>query len=376
MALYAADAMFLQIDKAVDEGIDAPQDPLACGSPDSLVEWDSIGRQGKNFITRGPTQADIADFSRRDASRPLRVYVGVRTKETPAERAALALAELKRVGAFDRSLLVVATPTGTGWLDPGAVDSLEYLHNGDTAIVSTQYSYLPSWITILVDPNRSREAARTLFDEVYGYWTTLPEKSRPKLYLHGLSLGALGSEASADLFTVFEDPIHGGVWSGPPFPSAVWSRLTHSRNPDSPVWLPTSRDASMIRFMGRENLDSGARWGPMRFVYIQHASDPMTFFSPDLFYRRPGWLSKQRGPDVSPYLGWYPAVTFLQTAFDLPMSTSVPSGYGHNFDAASYIDAWIAVTDPESIDAGSVAKLKRLFARQAQEAKALASQSP
>jgi uncharacterized membrane protein len=114
----------------------------------------------------------------------------------------------------------------------------------------------------------------------------------------------------------------------------------------------------------------------MRFVYIQHASDPMTFFSPDLFYRKPAWLSGERGPDVSPYLRWRPAVTFLQTAFDLPMSTSVPTGYGHNFDAASYIDAWMAVTDPDGVDADSVAGLKRLFAEQAQEAAASEPQSP
>jgi uncharacterized membrane protein len=47
------------------------------------------------------------------------------------------------VGGFERSVLVVATPTGSGWLDNGAVDTLEYLHGGDTAIVATQYSYLP-----------------------------------------------------------------------------------------------------------------------------------------------------------------------------------------------------------------------------------------
>jgi hypothetical protein len=117
------------------------------------------------------------------------------------QRAELALEELKRVGGFSRSVLVVATPTGTGWLDPGAVDTVEYLHAGDTAIVSMQYSHLPSWITILIDPQRSRHAARALFDEIYGHWRTLPRDSRPKLYLHGLSLGSLGSEASADLFT-------------------------------------------------------------------------------------------------------------------------------------------------------------------------------
>jgi uncharacterized membrane protein len=64
---------------------------------------------------------------------------------------------------------------------------------------------------------------------------------------------------------------------------------------------------------------------------------------------------------VSPYLRWYPILTFLQIAFDLPMATSVPSGYGHNFDAASYIDAWIAVTQPEDWGVDDTARLKQLF---------------
>jgi uncharacterized membrane protein len=363
-ALNFADAMFLQIDKVVDEETAQPRDALASGSQQSLIDWDSIGMRGKAFITAGPTEAQIAKFWGGQAHRPLRVYVGLRSAETIEERARLALDELIRVGGFERPVLVVATPTGTGWLDPGAVDTLEFLHRGDTAIVSMQYSYLPSWITILVDPHRSRDAARALFDEVYGHWTKLPKDNRPKLYVHGLSLGALGSAASADLFTVFEDPIQGAVWSGPPFASSVWSNITRARNPESPSWLPVHRDGSMVRFMGRESQSdwSGQRWGPMRIVYIQHASDPMSFFSPNLLYRQPEWLIGQRGPDVSPYLRWYPIVTFLQTAFDLPMATSVPHGYGHNFAAPSYIDAWIAVTEPDTIDSEKIAKLKAEFA--------------
>jgi uncharacterized membrane protein len=366
-ALTAADAMFLQIDKYVDEEIAQPTEGTAAGSAASLIEWDTIGLQGKRFLVTGPTQEDISQFLGRPAQRPLRVYVGVRTKKSMQERARLALEELKRVGGFDRSVLVVATPTGTGWLDPGAVDTLEYIHGGDTAIVSIQYSYLPSWITILVDPDRSRYAATTLFDEIYGYWTTLPKERRPRLYLHGLSLGSLGSEASADLFTLFEDPIQGGVWSGPPFPSTRWAQATRYRNPGSPLWLPTVRDGSMLRFTGREScLDEGARrWGPMRFVYIQHASDPMTFFSPELLYRRPDWLVGPRGPDVSPYLRWYPIVTFLQTGFDLPMATSVPVGYGHNYAPDTYLDAWIAVSQPPDWNADDTDRLKQLLATKA-----------
>ena len=225
LALDAADAVFLQIDKVVDDDVQQPVDPLASGSAESLIQWDSIGLQGKHFIVTGPTKEQIGEFTGKDARQPLRVYAGLRSAETTRERANLPLQELIRVRGFERSLLVVATPTGTGWLDPGAVDTVEYLHGGDTAIVSMQYSYLPSWITILVDPQRSRDDARVLFDEVYGYWKSLPKDARPKFYVHGLSLGSLGSEASADLFTVFEDPIQGGVWSGPPFPSTVWSRI-------------------------------------------------------------------------------------------------------------------------------------------------------
>jgi uncharacterized membrane protein len=364
LALNAADAAFLKLDEAVDEGIAQPVDLTASGSADSLIEWDTIGRQGKNFVVAGPTQQSIGQFWGKDAKRPLRVYVGLASKETTEERTALALQELIRVGGFDRSVLIVATPTGTGWLDPGAVDTVEYLFAGDTAIVTVQYSYLPSWLTILVDPARSRDSATQLFDVVYNHWKTLPRDRRPRLYVHGLSLGALGSASSADLYTLFEDPIQGGLWSGPPFPSGAWARATRYRNPGSPMWLPTFRDGSMMRFTGRESClaDGNKRWGPMRFVYIQHASDPMTFFSHELMYRKPAWLSGQRGPDVSPYLTWWPIVTFLQTGFDLPMATSVPAGYGHNFAPSSYIDAWVAVTNPPDWTDDHTNRLKQLFA--------------
>ncbi|MFV2035442.1 MAG: alpha/beta-hydrolase family protein, partial [Halocynthiibacter sp.] len=248
--------------------------------------------------------------------------------------------------------------------DPAGVDPLEYIHAGDTAIVAIQYSNLPSWLTLLIDPDRSRDAARILFDEVYGYWATLPKDKRPKLYLHGLSLGALGSEASTSLIFILEDLIQGAVWSGPPFPSRVWSDITRNRNPGSPFWLPRFRDGSAVRFTGRENaLDlSGAKWGPLRIAYIQHASDPMSFFSPDILFRRPDWLVGKRAPDISPYFTWYPIISFLQIAFDLTLATTVPVGYGHNFSTGSYIDAWVEVSDPKDWDKTDTDRLKRAFA--------------
>ena len=126
-ALRFADRAFLEIDGLVDEGIERPTSVLASGSVDSLIDWDSISRRGKDFVVSGPGKEQIAEFVGREAMLPLRVYVGLGCRETAEQRAQLALEELIRVGGFERSVLVVANPTGTGWLQPEAVDTLEYL---------------------------------------------------------------------------------------------------------------------------------------------------------------------------------------------------------------------------------------------------------
>ncbi len=178
--------------------ISAPEDPLKSGSSESLVSWASLGAQGRQRVLAVPSKNDISALTGGPALEPLRVYVGLNSAETAEERAALALAELKRVGAFDRSVLVIATPTGTGWVDPAGMAPLEFLHRGDVASVSVQYSYLPSWLSLLIEPDYGSDTARAVFQVVYGYWHALPKEHRPQLYLFGLSLGARNSDLSAD----------------------------------------------------------------------------------------------------------------------------------------------------------------------------------
>src|SRR5690606_29224948 len=60
--LRTADAIFLELDAMVDEGIEPPTESLVAGSGDWLVDWDTIGRQGKSFLIGGPTQEEIASF--------------------------------------------------------------------------------------------------------------------------------------------------------------------------------------------------------------------------------------------------------------------------------------------------------------------------
>ncbi len=366
VVLHAADASFREYDELIEPDSVRPSDPLKTGSSASLLAWDKLGRAGREFISSGPTREDISAFSGRDGLEPIRVYVGLRSAIKPEARAKLALEELKRVGGFARSVLIVVTPTGTGWIDPAAMDSVEYLHDGDVASVALQYSYLPSWLlSLLAEPDYGVDSAAALFKEIYGYWITLPKSRRPKLYLYGLSLGAANSQQSTDLIEVLSDPPSGALWSGPPHSSRLWRLLTDHRNPGSPAWLPRLRDGSFVRFMNQHGEFTSpasapsAAWGPIRVVYLQYASDPVTFFDYRSFYREPDWMLWPRGPDVSPLLRWYPVVTFLQLAMDMYMATTAPVGYGHVYAPAHYIDAWIELTGVRGWSEEQIARLKQ-----------------
>lgn len=362
-ALRFADSTFERLDSLVPPEIEQPGDPDRTGGAASLVRWEDLGRMGREFIATGPTAAEIAAFTGRPAREPVRVYVGLHSGDTAEARAKLALRELIRAGGFERSLLIVATPTGTGWMDPAGMDPVEYLHDGDVAIVGVQYSYLASWLSLFVEPGYGADSARALFSEVYGYWTSLPKDRRPKLYLFGLSLGTLSSEQSNELFEVLADPYQGAVWAGPPFPSRIWNWATAGRDPASPQWLPRFHDGAYIRFTGLENALAipGAQWGPMRIVYLQYPSDPIVFFNTSMLYREPDWMKAPRGADVSPQLRWYPIVTALQLGVDMMIATTSPMGHGHVYAPRHYIDAWAEVT---AVDwpAAEIDRLKQYLA--------------
>lgn len=346
----ALDNTYLILDENIESNIAKPKLSTATGSHSSLIHWETLGKTGQDFITQGPNKSAIQLFSGDKAKQPLRVYVGLRSKETDEQRAALALQELIRVKAFEREKLVIATPTGTGWLDPYAMDSFEYIHAGDSAIVSMQYSYLPSWLTLLVDPSSAKKSAYALYNKVHQYWSTLDKTTRPDLYLFGLSLGAFGAETSINLTTIINNPIQGGLFVGAPFTSTIAPVLAQYRQQGSPQYRPEIQDSSLVRFTAQENTlaNDDWTWGPMRFVYVQYGSDPIVFFSTDLFRKEPDWMKEPRAFDVSNAFQWFPLITFFQVLFDLPMADRVPRGNAHSYSSASYIDGWTEVSAPSN----------------------------
>lgn len=106
-------------------------------------------------------------------------------------------------------------------------------------------------------------------------------------------------------------------------------------------------------------MPADAPWGPMRIVYLQYASDAVTFFDYRDLYRRPAWMDPPYGPDVSPDLRWVPVVTMLQLALDMSVSTHTPIGYGHVYAPQHYVDAWLAVTGAPDWPADALAGLKQ-----------------
>ncbi|WP_421983083.1 alpha/beta hydrolase [Roseibium sp.] len=362
--LRAADASFEAADVLIEPDIAQPQDPSKTGSPASLVRWDEMGRWGRHFVASAPTIEEISEFQSGPVMEPLRVYVGRRSADTAEARADLALEELIRAGGFERSVLVVMVPVGTGWMDPGAHDTLDFMLAGDVATVSVQYSYLTSMLALLAHPDYGVAQSRALFDKIYDYWTGLPKDERPRFYVHGLSQGAFNSQATLPLFDMLGDPIQGAMWAGSPFFSRYWTEVRDQRNEGSPAWRPTFGNGSLVRVMDQYGgLDGDFRtWGPIRAVFLNYGSDPIVNFTFDSAVRPPAWLDQPRAPDVSDRLSWFPIVTMLQLALDSMFALDVPR-FGHYYVAPDYIDAWAAVVEPEGWSTDRADQLKDIFSR-------------
>lgn len=365
--MEAANASFAAADARIEPDIPQPRAPEKTGSPASLVKWNEMGRWGRSYIATVPTREEISAFFGAGAADPIRVYVGRGAAPTARERARIALDEMIRVGAFERSAIIVTVPVGTGWMDPGGHDTVEFMLGGDVATVAVQYSYLTSVLSLIDDSSKGIEQARELFNLVYAYWHELPRDQRPELYVHGLSQGAFNTEATLPLLDMLGDPIHGALWAGSPFFSPLWANVRDRRDPESPVWRPRWGNGSLVRTMNQEGgldgefLDGDfAPWGPTRLVFLNYGSDPIVLFTFDSAFRPPAFLNEPRAPDVSPRLRWFPVVTMLQLALDTAIALETP-GYGHFYIAPDYITGWAAVVDPPGWSPERAEALRRIF---------------
>jgi uncharacterized membrane protein len=362
VAMSALNNTFESVNNETDPDNPAPTTTLRSGGPQSLVTWASLGHQGRIFMTGGPTVDDLSKFNGARAIEPIRAYAGLNSADGIKATAALAARELQRTGGLNRAVVAVATTTGTGWINEAEASALEYMYNGNTAIVSMQYSFLPSWLSFLVDKENARQAGQALFEAVDELIREMPENTRPKLVVFGESLGSFGGEAPFLALNNLVARTDGALFSGPTFNNTIWTDLTRNRDEGSPEWLPIYDKGENVRFAAKaENLGRPADpWGNPRVVYLQHASDPIAWWSPDLLFTKPDWLREPRGYDVSPRTEWIPIVTFLQVSADMAVAVDVPDGHGHVY-VRDVANAWAAILQPPGWTPAKTEKLRPLL---------------
>ncbi|CAM3757369.1 alpha/beta hydrolase [Tsukamurella ocularis] len=366
-AMDAMNTAFSKVNREGGNDRPAPTSAFRSGGPGSIVEWSSLGKQGRVFVSNAQTVEHLTAFNGAPAMEPIRTYAGLGSVDSDDPNRYKAIAEktaqeLERTGGLRRKVVAVAMTTGTGWVNEAEAGALEYMYNGDTAIVSMQYSYLPSWLSFLVDKQNALDAGQALFEAVDKRVKALPEGQRPKLVVFGESLGSFGGEAPFLSLNNLLARTDGALFSGPTFNNEMWVRLTQQRDAGSPEWLPVYQDGAAVRFAARaEDLGKpSGPWNGPRVVYLQHASDPIGRWTPDLALSKPDWLREERGIDVLSSVSWVPIVTFLQVSADMAVAVNVPDGHGHSYVKAA-ADSWAAILEPPGWTPEKTAKLRPIL---------------
>ncbi len=309
---------------------------MVSGSPGSLVSWDSLSREGRRNVSTVLEAQLIEHVMGEPAAEPIRVYVGLESAPTEYERRDLVLRELQRTGAFDRELLMVISPTGTGYVNYVAVEAAEYMTRGNIASVTMQYSLRPSVLS-LDRVAEGRLQYRMLIDAIHNQLAERPAGQRPRVVIFGESLGAWTSQdafAHRGTQGLRDAAIDRAIWIGTPYMSKWEQESLGSDRPDV--------DRSLLRrfndFGQLQAMDRDAR-ERLRYVLITHDNDGVGHFSPDLLALAPDWLGPAgtRPAGVPKTEQWQSPTTFIQTLIDMKNSANVIPGQfeakGHDYRA-------------------------------------------
>lgn len=338
-------ARIARSNEKVEPGYDEPPtSEHVSGGPASISPFGELGLQGRRYVTDVVTPELIEQTLGEPAvAHPVRAYVGVNSEPVyPAGRAEMICNEMERLGAFERSHLLLFSPTGTGWVDQAVVSAAELFTRGDMATACVQYGRSPSFLAVQTVA-LGRSQFRLLMWSVRQRLAERPPERRPKVYVFGESLGAW---ASSDIVmrTGIEGLDHYGVdralWFGLPG-LAKWSRtgMREGRGPNVPEGTVGAFDRpEQFAALSQEQRDA------MRAVILDHDNDPIALMSPRLAVKRPPWLEgESRGRNVPGQMTWTPVLTLVQVVVDaMNAMRTIPGefkSFGHDYrgDTAAFV---------------------------------------
>lgn len=189
---------------------------------------------------------------------------------------------------------------------------------------------------------------------------SLPADDRPLLVSYGLSLGAHGSQSVFADLADLRARTDAALFVGSPNGSQLWRTLQSTRDAGSPAWQPVREEGREVRWISRAGDEGLLRepWESPRVLYLQHATDPVTWLSPALLWSAPDWLEPdQRSHDISPEMRWIPVVTGLQVTVDMLVGEAVPAAYGHNYGDLVLL-AWQQVAPAPSVQPEVISRIQ------------------
>jgi uncharacterized membrane protein len=303
-----------------------PTSPRVSCGPNSSVAFDQIGKEGRRFVLMALTAEQVGNIMGEPAVDPVRAVVP--RDGSIAERAELAVAELESLGGFDRSIIVVASPTGVGYVNYVMAEALEYLARGNCAIVVPQYALVPSALALDRTEDGTRLQAEVL-TAIHRRIERMPEVRRPRLYQFGESLGAqvaLDVAAEGGVHRLDRLGVTAGLYLGVPFRSRTWHKWRD--NPD-----PLDPDG---RLVVAPDSETAPRRPGMHLMVIHH-DDPVNKFAYTMFVRRPDWFAAphSRPPMVPRETLFRPITSFVIAVMDLLNGMNQRPGHfrriGHDY---------------------------------------------
>ncbi|MDV7136063.1 alpha/beta-hydrolase family protein [Williamsia muralis] len=224
-------------------------------------------------------------------STSLRVYGELDTRDV-TDRAQNLVKRWQAAGGMHRSAVVVAVPTGSGWVDPDALVGIESRMAGDVGVVALQYSDIPSWQAFLSSSAPARDSAIAVTAALIDAVNRSASPSRPHIYLYGQSLGAVGADAARQ-------------------------------------WAQDNRSGALCHTVLAGAPAGTASLSAASTTVLANGSDPVVRWSPRLIWQPPALASGITHDLPTP--PWLPVAGFVQASADLIGALSFPAGHGHQY---------------------------------------------
>lgn len=316
VALSAVTARIQQRGDIVEPAYPAPPSSafVSCG-PMSVMPFDSIGKEGRRFVLMALTAPEITAIMNESAVPPIRIVGGFESADSLEGRVDLMMEDMHRLGAFDRSVIVIGSPTGVGYFNYSIAEALEYLTLGDCAIVVPQYALVPSALA-LTQTKKAEELTRLLLQRIRAELSN--HSNPPRILLIGESLGAnvaldCAVDASGHPYVpVFDElGVSGGLYLGVPFRTKMWHAWRADRMRTDPHYQ-------------LELVSEPAEIGPKppdkkRHLMVVHHDDPVNKYGFRMIIQPPWWMPApaERPPLVPRESKYRPFTTFILATVDL-----------------------------------------------------------